>query len=455
MNRYNLNKDEFLEWKVKKVIVARNEHSKYFKIKQAKQKNLRKSSTRKMLFGYDNSKEVLVKITSNAKTFENLQQHIKYISRDGLIELLDSEMMTFKGKDENEECLESYQNIGKPLPKEKDILKTKRETYNIVLSMKDFKECPPNKLKSAAFKTIKTLYPNNYFALALHIDTDNPHCHICLKISNDYYKRLDLKKADLMQIRQCFAKNLKELGIEACATKYLDRNKNLSLDLSQLNKTHSKIKPHYYQVIDFGNAPYKNDSKNKQSYFVSYITPKGVTTLWGNDLERVVAESQLQKSEFAKFAKIGHRLQKDNFEKRIKGKLYEIENNRKVAVWDISVLNRKEKEFTKLPPVESSYIIREKLQTKGIKNDKKQRYTKQQWARYYAKKRANNERGFGDGLQQPYTHFNTSYYKSINDLPKMSQIHMVSKPNESKMLLSSDAHDKLRARTNNRADIEL
>lgn len=454
MSKYNLNKEEFLEWKVKKVIAARNEHSKHFKIKQARQENLKKSPTRKISFRYDNSKEVLVKITSNAKTFENLKKHINYISRDGALELLDSEMMSFKGKNENKECLESYQNIGEPLPKENDVLKTKRETYNIVFSMKNFKDCPPDKLKYAAFKTIKTLYPDNYFALALHTDTDNPHCHICLKVSNEYYKRLDIKKADLMKMRHFFAQNLNELGIEASATKCLDRDRNISLDLSLLNKTNSKVKPHYYQVIDFGSAPYNNDTKNKQSYFVSYITPKGVTTLWGNDLERVVADSHLQKGEFAKFYKIGHRLQKDNFEKKIKGKIYQIENSRKVAVWDISILNRKEKEFTKLPPVESSYIMREKIQSKGIKNDKK-RYTKQQWARYYAKKRANNERAFRYELQQPYTHFNPSHYKSINDLPKLSEINMVSKSNKPEMLLSSDAHDKLRARTNNRADIEL
>lgn len=457
MSKYNLNKDELLEWRAKKVIASRNEHSKHFKIKQARQYNLSKSPTREISFGYDSGKEVLVKITSNAKTFENLKKHINYISRDGSLELLDSEMISFKGKDENKECLESYQNIGKPLPKEKDTLKTKRETYNIVLSMKDYKDCPPDKLKSAAFKTIKTLYPNNYFVLAFHTDTDNPHCHICLKVSSDYYKRLDLKKADLIKMRQFFAQNLNELGVEARATKYSDRNKNLSLDLSSINKTKSKIKPHYYQVIDFGSAPYNNDSKNKQSYFVSYITPKGVTTIWGKDLERVVAESNLQKGEFAKFAKIGNQLQSESFEKKIKGEWYQIDNDRKVAVWDISILNRSEKEFAKLPPVESNCIIREKNITKGIKNDKKRRYTKQEWARYYANKRAKNERGFGNdwgGLQQPHTHFNTSRCKSINDLPKMSEISMVSKRNELEMLLPSNAHDKLRVRTD-RANPEL
>lgn len=454
MSKYNLNKEEFLEWKVKKVIATRNEHSKHFKIKQARQENFKKIHTHKISFGYDNGKEVLVKITSNAKTFENLKKHINYISRDGTLELLDSEMISFKGKDENKECLESYQNIGEPLPKENDVLKTKRETYNIVFSMKNFKDCPPDKLKYATFKTVKTLYPDNYFAIALHTDTDNPHCHICLKVSNEYYKRLDIKKADLMRMRHFFAKNLNDLGIEATATKCLDRNKNISLDLSSLNKTISKVKPHYYQVIDFGSAPYNNDSKNKRSYFVSYITPKGVTTLWGNDLERVVADSHLQKGEFAKFSKIGYRLQKDNFEKKIKGKVYQIENSRKVAVWDVSILNRSEKNFTNLPPVVESFTIREKIQSKGIENDKK-RYTKQQWARYYAKKRANNERAFRYELQQPYTHFNANHYKTINDLPKLSEINMVSKSNEPEMLLSSNAHDKLRVRADTRSDPEL
>lgn len=453
MSKYNFKNDEFLEWRVKKVIATRNEHSKHFQIKQARQspQNFKKSQTRKLSFGYDSGKEVLVKITSNAKTFENLKNHIDYITREGNLELIDSEMMTFKGKDENKECLESYQNIGKPLPKEKDSPKTKRETYNIVLSMKDFKDCPPDKLKSAAFKTIKTLYPNNYFAMALHTDTDNPHCHICLKVSSDYYKRLDIKKADLSQIRQNFAKNLKELGVEAYSTKVSSRDKNISLDLSSLKQKNSKIKPHYYQVIDFGSAPYKNDLKNKKSYFVTYLTPKGATTIWANDLERVVAESKLQKGEYAKFGKIGYHLQRENFSKKIDGKWYEVENDRKVAVWDISILNRAEKQFTKLPPVEPNCKMREKINDKEQNNGR--RYTKQQWARYYANKRA---REFGDGgISKPNAPYEWSYHKSINDLPKMSQIDMVSKSNESEMLLPSDAYDKLRSRANARADTEL
>lgn len=454
MSRMQLKKDEeLLKWKAKKIILNRNEHSKNFEIKKVKQRSL--SSTKnlipKLCFdNYDNGKEVLVKITSNSKSFEGLKKHIDYISRNGKLELIDSEMMIFKGNIENKDCLDNYQNLGNPIPVEKEIIKTKRETYNIVFSMKDFKNCPPEKLKSAAYKTIKTLYPNNYFVLALHTDTDNPHCHICLKVSNNYFKKLDIKKSDLFRMRENFASNLKELNIDASATKLKFRHRNASLDLTTLNNKYSNIKPHYYQVIDFGKAPYKDISTNKDSYFISYLTPKGITKIWGNDLERIVLESKLQKGEYAKFAKIGNRLQKEVFNKKIKNKTYEIQSERKIAVWDISILNRAEKQFTKLLPVEATYKMKEIknlqfYQNKGEKNGK-QRYTKEQWARFYASVRAKQQPR--NNIYKPNAHITTDKSQSINDLPTLSQISLVSKQQNDQVFLSSYAQHKL----SNRAD---
>jgi hypothetical protein len=45
------------------------------------------------------------------------------------------------------------------------------------------------------------------------------------------------------------------------------------------------------QLVNHGPAPYKNDEKNSQSYFVTLRTEAGDKTVWGVDLERAVSEA--------------------------------------------------------------------------------------------------------------------------------------------------------------------
>lgn len=87
----------------------------------------------------------------------------------------------------------------------------------MVFSMKEHSTTPKEKLQQVVIATLKK-YIQTFFVLAFHGDTDDPHCHICLKVADKNGKRINLRKADIANLRVKFAKALNELGVEAKAT---------------------------------------------------------------------------------------------------------------------------------------------------------------------------------------------------------------------------------------------
>lgn len=56
-------------------------------------------------------------------------------------------------------------------------------------------------------------------------------------------------------------------------------------------------------ILDFGKAKYRNDPREKPSYFVSLSTPEGTTqTLWGKDLERALNDAKLKAGDAVRLA---------------------------------------------------------------------------------------------------------------------------------------------------------
>lgn len=433
------NDDEWKKWCAKKVIEHREFVSKLSKnykdkIQRFTSKSLIKNTPKR-------SKEVVIKITSSSKHFQGISKHIDYISRNGNLEIITSDLEHYKGKDENLELKQTLKIYGKTVPNKNEIKREIRQTYNMVFSMKEHSSTPPDKLKQAVFTTLKQAYPDNYFAITFHDDTDNPHCHVCLKISKNDGKRIDIRKADLAHLRIEFAKNLNLLGIEATATRA--REKNQSIDFAKRqqildslqDKSKTMIKPHYYKVLDFGKAKFNFKDEENYSFFVRYLTPKGDTIIWGKDLERVVDKLNIQKGEYVKFGKIGDKAEPYSFKKKINNKWYEVQSARKIPVWDASVAGRAEKNFTKLPPIEIIQTLKD-LNTERKNNESRKRYTKQEWARYYANKRRVYK-------SATITNRRVEPTKSINDLRKLSQIPMVWKPSSNQMLLHSNAQHKL------------
>ncbi|EJH1638832.1 relaxase/mobilization nuclease domain-containing protein, partial [Campylobacter jejuni] len=229
--------------------------------------------------------------------------------------------------------------------------------------------------------TLKRMYPNNFFVVAFHNDTDNPHCHVCLKVADKNGKRINPKKADLANLRAEFANALNELGIEAKATNKKQReveiNQEFSVKLNTNNEINQapKIKMHYYQVMDFGEANYQfsTDKNAKKSYYVSYKTKKGITTIWGQDLERVVRENKVLRGEYARFKIVGQEEYEIKRKAKINNKWQEVIKTLKKPIWEVSVIGREKdlKQINKAKTTKKYKII----QDKGVNNERD--YTKQ------------------------------------------------------------------------------
>ncbi|HEF3526900.1 TPA: relaxase/mobilization nuclease domain-containing protein [Campylobacter upsaliensis] len=325
--------------------------------------------------------EVVVKITSGSKNSQALSKHLDYISRKGNVELITSDFDRYVGEDEILEVKIIFKNEGAPIPLYKEGAKEKRHTINMVFSMKEHSTTPKEKLQQATITTLKRVYPNNFFTIAFHADTDNPHCHICLKVADKNGKRINPKKADLANLRAEFAKALNELGIEATATnkrqRKVEKNQELSIKTSKENPIYQtpKIKMHYYQVLDFGNANYQfNTDKNaKKSYYVSYKTKKGIATIWGQDLERVEKENKVLRGEYARFKIVGQEEYGIKRKAKINNKWQEVVKTLKKPIWDVSVIGR-EKDLKQIPKTTNAkkYKI---IQNKGANNERA--YTRQ------------------------------------------------------------------------------
>lgn len=291
---------------------------------------------------------VVSKITSSSKNQESLKQHLKYISRNGEVELESSDGEIFRGKEDFKNLFYSY-NVGYKIPTKIEInnlgIKEKRETFNFVFSMKDYENASIEDIKKASINTFKKVYPNNYFVIAKHTDTDNPHCHICLKAVDDFGKRINPKKSDLAKIREIFAYELQNMDIKA----YAKSTKNLKEEFNEYKKNINE-NHHYNEVLAFGEAHYKFDPKKDMSFFVKYKTfnDKEVE-IWGKDLKDVFLQNNIYIGDKIKLGVVG---QQENY------CLIEEKNNeffQKIVyknLWDVSIKNKDEKQL---------HIIKKKL----------------------------------------------------------------------------------------------
>ena len=341
------------EWKAKQVWTKldRKQSSSYaYKNTLGKYKNSIRKSTyfgSKISIGSNTKqqKEVVVKVTGASRNFERLKAHLRYISRNGDLEIETSSWNRYEGKENLKELCDSFNACSK-IPTqsyiETNALKEQREALHIVFSMKDEAYAPPKKIKESAMKTISEMYPNNYYAVAVHTDTDNPHCHLVLKMQDIYGKHINPKKADLAKMRVKFAENLRELGVEAKATikePQLNDNRGFYLESDYKKSEH---KAHHYEVINFGKAPYKFNQDNQESFFVRYRTSKGKDIdIWADDLERVIAENDIHIGEYVRFAITGEEPKSIKIQDPKSKQWYEKTIYKKT--WNASIENRNEK----------------------------------------------------------------------------------------------------------------
>lgn len=192
--------------------------------------------------------EVMVKISGGGKGMKQIKNHLDYISRNGKIDLENEDGDILKGRDDLGELRDEWQvSGGFRIPEDG----TRRESFNIVFSM------PEGTNELAVKRAVRDFaareFDNHRYVMALHtFDTDpdpepsrHPHVHLVVKARGFDGTRLNPRKADLQRWREGFAEALREHGVEAAATKRVQRlarsrsakeTRYLSTE-KQLNKT--------------------------------------------------------------------------------------------------------------------------------------------------------------------------------------------------------------------------
>jgi type IV secretory pathway VirD2 relaxase len=157
--------------------------------------------------------EVMVKITGFCKGAGHVKAHIKYITRNGKLEMENEREEVFFGKEENNLLFSDWkENLG-----ESKRRKNQRDTMSLVLSKPESTD--PEAVKKAAREFAKATFGKNYeYVFVLHTDRPQPHCHISVKCLGFNGKRLNPRKADLQIWRKRFAEKLRDQGEEAEAT---------------------------------------------------------------------------------------------------------------------------------------------------------------------------------------------------------------------------------------------
>jgi hypothetical protein len=166
--------------------------------------------------------QVVVKVSRGATSTAGVIAHLRYIDRNGRLEIETDEGEHLKGrgieKDFTDDWdLDSANAQGRGPYRGKAGRKPARLVHNVILSMP--KGTPPEKLLLASRDFAREQFALKHrYALAMHTDQDHPHVHLVVRAVSEDGRRLNIRKATLRDWRVLFAQHLRAHGIVANAT---------------------------------------------------------------------------------------------------------------------------------------------------------------------------------------------------------------------------------------------
>lgn len=161
--------------------------------------------------------QVMVKVTGGGRGMNAIAAHFRYITKHGRLAWEDDRGLSFEGKEALRDLADQWRFGGAYLPDEAD----RREAFNIMLSMP--RGTDPQAVLEAARRFAKTELSAHRYVMVLHDHQANPHVHLSVKATAIDGHRLNPRKADLQRWRETFAEKLRELGVDAEATRQATR----------------------------------------------------------------------------------------------------------------------------------------------------------------------------------------------------------------------------------------
>jgi len=168
--------------------------------------------------------QVMVKVTGGGRGMKAIAAHLRYISKNGRLEIEDERGETMRGKESLRELADDWRYGGSLIEEISD----RREAFNIMLSMP--RGTDPLSVQWAAREFAKTELADHKFVMVLHDHQANPHVHISVRAESKHGLRLNPRKTDLHRWRETFAEKLRERGVEAEATRQATRGTSRNYD---------------------------------------------------------------------------------------------------------------------------------------------------------------------------------------------------------------------------------
>lgn len=164
--------------------------------------------------------EVMVKVTGGAHRLAGVQRHLRYIDRNGALEV-ETDVGWFHRPGYEKTLMDDWDLDLEEKPKAQEFAgpgrKPRKLVHNLMFSMPPGTD--PQKVIQAVRKLAKEEWMLKHrFAMVLHTDEPHPHVHVVIKARSETGKRLNIRKSTLRGWRRQFAENLRELGVAANAT---------------------------------------------------------------------------------------------------------------------------------------------------------------------------------------------------------------------------------------------
>jgi len=176
--------------------------------------------------------EVMVKVSGGARSTKGAIAHLRYIDRNGELELETDEGSTLKG-DGIERALVSDWDLEASEARARSPYRGQggrrpsKLLHSVILSMP--RGTPPEKLLAASRTFAREQFGLKHrYAMALHTDQDHPHVHLVIKAMSEEGRRLNIRKATLREWRRQFAHHLRAQGVAANATERAVRGQSRS-----------------------------------------------------------------------------------------------------------------------------------------------------------------------------------------------------------------------------------
>ncbi len=169
--------------------------------------------------------QVMVKVTGGGRGMKAIAAHLRYISKNGRLDIEDDRGQTLHGKDAVRELAQEWRYSGSYI----DDVSPRREAFNIMLSMPRG-SADPAIVQRAARDFAKAELADHKYVIVLHDHQANPHVHISVRAESRHGRRLNPRKADLHRWRETFAEKLREYGIDAEATRQATRGNSRNYD---------------------------------------------------------------------------------------------------------------------------------------------------------------------------------------------------------------------------------